>query len=74
MMWGRESTDNPEPPRRSEIRIGDAVWVAEKEQYGSGDYTQGIVKQFLTSKEYHPRGIKVRLNDGTVGRVQWFVE
>ena len=63
--------DNSTPPKRSEIKRGDAVWIIEKEQYGTNNYTQGIVKEILTSKNVHPRGVKVRLTDGTVGRVQW---
>lgn len=71
-MWTK-NFDNQHPPKRSEIKRGDAVWVVEKENYGTQDYTQGIVAEILSPREYHPRGIKVRLTDGTVGRVQWFV-
>ncbi|HEY4525595.1 MAG TPA: YwbE family protein [Candidatus Paceibacterota bacterium] len=68
------SPDNPNPPKRSEIRPGVAVWVIEKENYGTNNYKQGIVKDVLTSITNHPRGIKVRLTDGTIGRVQWLVD
>ncbi|MDP2705668.1 MAG: YwbE family protein [bacterium] len=71
MVLGRNNFDNPKPPKRSEIRPGDAVWVIEKEKYGTQDYTQGIVKDVLSPGDFHPRGIKVRLMDGTIGRVQW---
>ncbi|MFH1162361.1 MAG: YwbE family protein [Candidatus Jorgensenbacteria bacterium] len=67
----KHGPDNPNPPKRSEVKPGDAVWIIEKENYGTTNYTQGIVKEILTSKGIHPRGIKVRLTDGTVGRVQW---
>ena len=67
-------SDNDNPPRRSEIKIGTAVWVIEKPNYGTNDYTQGLVAQILSSTEFHPRGIKVRLTDGIVGRVQWLME
>ena len=66
--------DNPVPPPRSAIARGTAVWVIEKENYGTKKYTQGIVKDILTSDSQHSRGIKVRLTDGTIGRVQWLVE
>lgn len=66
--------DNKEPPTRDKIKIGSAVWIIEKENYGTSKYTQGFVKEILTSKRVHPRGIKVRLTDGTVGRVQWLME
>ncbi|OGZ30787.1 MAG: hypothetical protein A2931_02395 [Candidatus Niyogibacteria bacterium RIFCSPLOWO2_01_FULL_45_48] len=65
--------DNKNPPKRSEIKPGDAVWIIEKENYGTDNYKQGIVKEILTSKENHPRGVKVRLTDGSVGRVQWLI-
>lgn len=65
--------DNERPPKRSEIRRGTAVWIIEKENYGSDHFKQGIVRDILTSKEDHPRGVKVRLEDGTVGRVQWLM-
>ena len=63
--------DNPNPPPRSKIKIGDAVWIIEKENYGTDKLEQGFVKDILTSKAYHSRGIKVRLTHGPVGRVQW---
>ena len=66
-------SDNKNPPKRSEIKPGDAVWIIEKENYGTDNYKQGIVKELLTSKENHPRGVKVRLTDGSVGRVQWLM-
>ncbi len=65
------SGDNPNPPSRSEIKPGDAVWIIEKENYGTNDYKQGVVSEILTSAARHPRGIKVRLADGSAGRVQW---
>ena len=67
----KRGSDNPKPPKRSEIRVGDAVWVIEKKHYGTNDYTQGIVAAILSPGGAHPRGVKVRLTDGTIGRVQW---
>lgn len=66
--------DNPNPPERSKLPPGTAVWIIEKENYGTNKYRQGIVRDILTSRPYHPRGIKVRLTDGSIGRVQWLVE
>ena len=66
--------DNEDPPKRSEIHKGGAVWVIEKKNYGTSNYTQGFVEDILTSKPSHSRGIKVRLVGGTVGRVQWLME
>lgn len=68
------SHDNPNPPKRSEIKPGKAVWIIEKENYGTDNYKQGIVKDILTSKSFHSRGIKVRLVDGSVGRVQQIMD
>lgn len=62
------------PPTRDEINIGRGVWIIEKENYGTDKYKQGIVQNILTSSRSHPRGIKVRLTDGSVGRVQWLME
>jgi len=36
----------------------------------SGKLTEGIVKDILTKSPVHPHGIKVRLEDGQVGRVK----
>lgn len=66
--------DNPNPPPRSKIKPGTAVWIIEKENYGTNKYKQGFVKDILSSAASHPRGIKVRLTDGSVGRVQWLME
>ena len=70
----KNSPDNPQPPKRSDIKPGVAVWIIEKQNYGTRNYTQGIVAEVLSPGGSHPRGIKVRLSDGTVGRVQWLVE
>ena len=65
--------DNLSRPSRSEIKPGSAVWIIENENYGTDNYKQGIVKEILSPGASHPRGIKVRLTDGTVGRVQWLM-
>lgn len=66
--------DNPKPPLKSEIKPGSVVWIIEKENYGTDKYKQGTVKEILSPGSAHPRGIKVRLTDGAVGRVQWLME
>jgi uncharacterized repeat protein (TIGR03833 family) len=63
--------DNPKPPKRSEIKPGDFVWVIEKKNYGTKNYTQGFIKEVLSPGASHSRGIKVRLKNGIIGRVQW---
>lgn len=57
---------------RDDITIGLSVKVVLKKDQRSGKLTQGIVKKLLTSSSFHPRGIKVMLEDGQVGRVQEF--
>ncbi len=55
---------------RSEIKLGLRVAVVLKQHQRTGKLTEGIVKQILTNSSIHPHGIKVRLTDGKVGRVQ----
>jgi len=59
---------------RSDIRPGLAVVIVKKEDQKTGRMTQGIVQDILTNKTVHPRGIKVRLTSGEVGRVQHVME
>lgn len=56
---------------RKDIKPGMVVTIVLKEDQKTGRGTQGIVKDILTSKAVHPRGIKVRLESGEVGRVQY---
>jgi uncharacterized repeat protein (TIGR03833 family) len=56
--------------QRSSIRPGMAVLVVLKQDQATGRLTQGIVKDILTRSASHPHGIKVRLQNGLVGRVQ----
>ncbi|HXG83280.1 MAG TPA: YwbE family protein [Pyrinomonadaceae bacterium] len=56
--------------RRENIRAGIRVAVILKQDQRTGRRTVGIVKDLLTSSPTHPHGIKVRLTDGQVGRVQ----
>lgn len=62
-----ESSTNPR--NRAAIRPGLAVEIIQKQDQQSGRRTHGIVKEILTNSSFHPHGIKVRLADGTVGRV-----
>jgi len=55
---------------RKDIKPGAVVSIVLKEDQKTGVLTQGVVKDLLTSKAVHPRGIKVRLETGQVGRVQ----
>ena len=55
---------------RKNIRAGLKVAVVLKQDQRTGKRTVGIVKDLLTNSSVHPHGIKVRLTDGQVGRVQ----
>jgi uncharacterized repeat protein (TIGR03833 family) len=59
---------------RSDIYPGLEVDIILKKDQRSGKLTRGIVKDLLTSSSYHSRGIKVRLEDGQVGRVAEIIE
>lgn len=56
--------------QRNDIQIGSEVNVVQKHHQRSGELTQGVVKKILTKAPSHPHGIKVMLEDGTVGRVK----
>lgn len=56
--------------KRFDIKQGLKVNIVLKEDQRSGKLTQGFVKNILTNSPSHPHGIKVRLVDGQVGRVQ----
>jgi uncharacterized repeat protein (TIGR03833 family) len=55
---------------RSDIKKGTHVRIVLKQDQRTGKLTEGIVKDLLTSAPRHHRGIKVRLEDGQIGRVQ----
>ena len=57
---------------RQDIRPGLEVCIVLKQDQRTGKRTKGIVKDILTKSHTHPHGIKVRLEDGRVGRVQGF--
>lgn len=59
---------------RANIKPGMLVLIVLKKDQRSGILTEGIVKDLLTSAPKHHRGIKVRLEDGQIGRVQKIVE
>ncbi|MFX4233722.1 YwbE family protein [Aliarcobacter butzleri] len=56
--------------KRTNIKAGLKVNIVLKQDQRTGNLTSGIVKNILTNSPTHPHGIKVRLQDGQVGRVQ----
>ncbi len=55
---------------RENIKIGMKVKVVQKQDQRTGKLTEGVVIKLLTKSSNHPRGIKVMLEGGIVGRVQ----
>ena len=58
---------------RNNTKIGSQVLVVQKQDQRSGELTEGVVIRILTNSMNHPRGIKVMLEGGIVGRVQKIV-
>jgi uncharacterized repeat protein (TIGR03833 family) len=59
--------------QRKNIHAGLKVAIILKQDQRTGKLTEGIVKDLLTNSPNHPHGIKVRLTDGQVGRVQQII-
>jgi len=55
---------------RKNVRPGTKVAIVLKQDQRTGRETVGVVKDLLTNSATHPHGIKVRLVDGQIGRVQ----
>jgi uncharacterized repeat protein (TIGR03833 family) len=55
---------------REDISVGSRVKVVQKQDQRTGKLTEGIVQRILTKSKNHHHGIKVMLEDGTVGRVK----
>jgi uncharacterized repeat protein (TIGR03833 family) len=74
-MHRRRDTQQQHQHRRNDPNtnnaslIGTEVSVVQKQDQGTGRLTEGTVSEILTNSLSHPRGIKVRLTDGTVGRI-----
>lgn len=56
--------------KRENIKIGLIVDIVLKADQPTGKLTRGVVADILTSSSFHHQGIKVRLKNGQVGRVQ----
>jgi uncharacterized repeat protein (TIGR03833 family) len=56
-------------PKMSQLRKGVGVKIVLKADQPTGKLTTGNILAILTRGD-HPRGIKVRLTDGQIGRVQ----
>jgi len=60
--------------KRGEVKIGDRVRIVLKRDQRSNKLTEGTVKEILTKSSFHPHGIKVRLENGQIGRVKKLLE
>ena len=56
--------------KRVDIQVGLKVSIVLKQDQRSGKLTEGIVRDILTKSSTHPHGIKVRLENGLIGRVK----
>lgn len=56
--------------KRVNIKPGQTVSIVLKKDQRTGVLTQGIIKTILTKSAFHPHGIKVRLENGLIGRVK----
>ncbi|KAI1329766.1 hypothetical protein F5Y16DRAFT_397110 [Xylariaceae sp. FL0255] len=54
----------------NQVIAGARVNIVLKADQPTGKLTQGVVQDVLTAHQNHPRGLKVRLRDGQIGRVQ----
>ena len=61
--------ENMNGQNRKDIHPGLSVTIVLKKDQRTGRLTKGIVRDILTSASFHSRGIKVRLEDGQIGRV-----
>lgn len=59
---------------RKNISPGIEVYIVLKKDQRTGNKTRGFVKDILTNSSFHPHGIKVRLRDGQIGRVQEIIK
>jgi uncharacterized repeat protein (TIGR03833 family) len=59
--------------RRVDVKPGISVMVELTEHKRTGRLTGGKVKEVLTSAPVHPHGIKVMLENGSVGRIKQII-
>jgi uncharacterized repeat protein (TIGR03833 family) len=69
IIW-KGGINNMNGNQRSDIKPGIRVSIVLKADQVSGKLTEGTVKDILTKSAVHPHGIKVRLENGQIGRVK----
>lgn len=63
-----------EGTRRADIKPGIDVLVELTEDKRTGRLTGGKVKEVLTTAPIHPHGIKVKLENGMIGRIKQIIQ
>jgi uncharacterized repeat protein (TIGR03833 family) len=58
---------------RKDVQTGTEVEIVLKKDQRTGKTVRGLVKDILTNSSFHPHGVKVRLEDGRIGRVKRIV-
>ena len=58
---------------RNQIKKGTRVRIVLKQDQKTGKLTEGVVAEILTNSAAHPHGIKVRLENGMIGRVKQLI-
>ncbi len=66
--------DNKDGRIRENLKPGLRVNIVLKKDQRTGKLTEGVIKDLLTKVPRHHRGIKVRLENGDIGRVQEILE
>ena len=66
--------DRKNGKHRDAVRVGLTVDIVQKKDQKDGRLTRGRVQEILTGSLTHPHGIKVRLEDGRVGRVAVIID
>jgi uncharacterized repeat protein (TIGR03833 family) len=72
--WGTFMAGQKNGKHRDVITVGLIVDIVQKADQRTGNLTRGRVKEILTNSLTHPHGIKVRLEDGRVGRVAVIID
>jgi dTDP-4-dehydrorhamnose reductase len=70
LICNKSASDTRKSSGKNRVEIGRSVLIVQKQDQDSGALTEGIVSRILTKSKSHPRGIKVQLESGEIGRVQ----
>jgi uncharacterized repeat protein (TIGR03833 family) len=74
MFTFQKKEEEMEGTRRADVRPGIDVMIELTEDKRTGRLTGGKVKEILTTAPIHPHGIKVRLENGMIGRIKQIIQ